>query len=110
MKFLEKFIKSYHNNFVNNNKCIVCNNEINTFHNYLRCNFYDDVKYDFFSTEVRLHLSKGEIIYMSIDKFYFVINYTRVSLVYEKEFDNIFELKDYCIYTYNKYKENLIFF
>jgi hypothetical protein len=109
MNFLKEFIKNYQINYDFNDKCIVCNQNISTLHDYLCCNFYDDIRYDFYSSELRLHFLKNKIIHLYVYKFYFILNNERITLQYEKEFNNIFELKDYCINIYNKYEQNLIF-
>jgi hypothetical protein len=110
MKFLEEFCNNYYKTFINERKCILCNQSVSNFHAYLTCCFYDNILCVVYNDEIDIIIkSENEIIRLFFDSFDFVINNIEIEFLYEEEFDNIFKLKNHCLDLYWKYKENLIF-
>lgn len=110
MKFLEEFIPNYINCYDNNKMCMICNTSItNGKHGTLCCKYYSD-HFDIYGDKIIIIIrSQNTYITLYFNDFKFMIGHQAFSINYEKEFDNIFELKDYCLDTYNRYKKNLIF-
>lgn len=106
MKFLKEFIPNYINSYDNNKMCMICNtNTTNGKHGNLYCKYYSDY-FDVYSDKIIIFTrSQNTYITLYFNDFKFMIGRQAFSINCEKEFDNIFELKDYCLDTYNRYKK-----
>lgn len=110
MKFLEEFLAKYTRCYNNDNKCIICNKStFNECHENVSCRFDDNIFFDVYVSKMIIRFRQTPSITLYFNYFSFGLQNEIIKINYEKEFDNIFELKDYCLDTYNRYKKNLIF-
>jgi len=114
MKFLEEFVKNYIRCHNNDRKCIICNKstKFSENHGTLYCRFDSKIHFDVYSSKIIIIINEhaNTAITLYFDRFCFTIKDEFISILYDKEFNDFFELKDYCLDTYNRYKKNLIFF
>lgn len=110
MKFLETFLATYTRCYNNDNKCIICNKSIFTNgHGSVSCRFDSNTFFDVYVSKIVIWFTQEEFITLYFNYFRFSLQDEIIKINYDKEFDNIFELKDYCLDAYNRYKKNLIF-